>query len=374
MSVVVECGDVVTAYGPHLDDLWRGLCAGQTAIRESDRFAPHQFISRQLAEVASLAMAPGESRVMALLRRLLAPVAGTIEPDTPLLLATTIGEVDHLEQAVLQQGAHDRALADPTHLLHAVQDLLAVNGPAAVVSSACASSTMALSRAAAMVRDGRARRVVVVACDSITEFICSGFSGLLSWSQRPARPFDVDRDGLTPGEAAAWAIVAAADPTACPASAQLCGWGSTADAVHMTAPDPTGRGLARAITKACRMADTSPEDIHLVIAHGTATTLSDAMEVAAFDRLMPKPVPALSIKGGTGHTFAATGLVQTLVAIRALREKILPATVGLAQPESSDAAHFHTTMQQVPADGLALVVNSGFGGVNTALLLKGGMA
>src|SRR5690606_19079640 len=102
----------------------------------------------------------------------------------------------------------------------------------------------------------------------------------------------------------------------------------SADASHMTAPDPTGAGLARAIGKACAMARRSPAQLDLIAAHGTATRYSDAMEMAAFRQVRPTPCPVFSIKGAVGHTLGAAGLVQLLVTQRALQQGIVPPTVG----------------------------------------------
>jgi 3-oxoacyl-(acyl-carrier-protein) synthase len=235
------------------------------------------------------------------------------------------------------------------------------------MSSACASSAAALARAASMVRSGRAQQVLVVTADAMSEFVYSGFSSLLSLSAGPARPFDRERCGLTLGEAAAWALVKEQVE-----GTKILGWGSTTDAVHMTAPDRNARGLSRAIEKAAAMAQRPLEDVGLIAAHGTATQYSDAMEITAFRAGIPSPRPVFSIKGAIGHTLAAAGLVQILVAARAMERATAPPTIGCDSPD--DAATGWARGSAVPLENahLALSTNSGFGGVNTAIILGGG--
>jgi 3-oxoacyl-[acyl-carrier-protein] synthase II len=376
MNVVLGPADVVTAYGWGLDALWSGLMSGGTAIAPVTWLAERGFPTHLAAEVPGLTPAAGESRVWAMLRRLLAPLAGTLEEQTPVILATTVGEIECVEQSVLQGRAELAAGASPAVLLARIKDLLGLRGPGFVVSAACASSAAALTQAGALVRRGAARRVLVVTGDAVSELVYSGFTSLLSLAERPAAPFDADRAGLTLGDAAAWALVSAGED-APDAAAAIVGWGNTSDAFHMTAPDAQGRGLVRAIHKACAMAGRDPGEIRMIAAHGTATVFSDAMEMAAFRASLPAPVPAFSVKGGVGHNLGAAGLVQILVAARALAEGVVPPTVGLRLPDEAAEGWACGQAVRLAAGGageagrLALSTNSGFGGVNTAILLEG---
>jgi 3-oxoacyl-[acyl-carrier-protein] synthase II len=179
----------------------------------------------------------------------------------------------------------------------------------------------------------------------------------------PARPFDRGRTGLTLGEAFGWALVTSGGD-----GLSILGWGNTTDAVHMTAPDRNAGGLLRAVGKALAMAGKSADDVAVIAAHGTATSYSDAMEMVAFRAAIGRPRPVFSVKGGVGHTLAPAGLVQILVAGRALSLGLAPPTVGLTSPDD-DAAGW-VRAEAAPVVGrLALSTNSGFGGVNTAILL-----
>ncbi len=366
---VIASSDVLTAYGAGQDALWAGLMSGRTAIHTSERFADRGFISDQVAEVPDLSVLPGESRSIAMLRRSVASLVGKIDPATPIILATTVGEIEFVERSVLDESPDLLTQARPQVLLNRVKQMLGLTGPGTVLSSACASSTAALTRAAAIVRRGEAPAVLVVCCDAVSEFVYSGFSTLLSLCESPASPFDTTRNGLTLGEAAAWAMITRdnAAPAIAPA---ILGWGNTTDGVHMTAPDRNAGGLSRAIAKALAMSGKIATEVDVIAAHGTATVYSDAMEMIAFRRMLGEPRPTFSIKGGIGHTLAAAGLVQILVTAEALRKRVVPPTVGLHIPDPNAAGWVFGVPVDLRRGKLALSTNSGFGGVNTAIILS----
>jgi 3-oxoacyl-(acyl-carrier-protein) synthase len=367
MNAVISQSDVATAYGWGLGALWDGLMSGQTAIQSTQRFAERGFLSDQAAIIPDLSPEPGESRAMAAIRRILSPIAGTLDPMTPLILATTVGEIEYIERAILNGDSSLIAQSHPQALLEKVKRMMGLRGPAMAMSSACASSAAAITRAASMVRHGDAADALVVSCDSISEFVYSGFSTLMSLSAGPARPFDADRSGLTLGEAAAWALVSRGGN-----GMSILGWGNTTDAVHMTAPDRNAGGLSRAIAKTFAMSGRSPNEIGLIAAHGTGTIYSDAMEMSAFRQNFASPRPVFSVKGGIGHTLAAAGLVQILVAGRAISRGHAPPTVGLSNIDESAAGWARGDAVDLGTSRLALSTNSGFGGVNTAIILTGG--
>jgi 3-oxoacyl-[acyl-carrier-protein] synthase II len=370
MKAVIAQSDLVTAYGWGLEPLWEGLLAGQTAVTSIPCFSRSQPANNPVALIPDLKVAPGSSRVRAMLDRLLSRLVGKLDPQTPLILATTIGEIEFIERAALEEDCSLISQAEPRQLLQHIQQMLKLSGTTVIVSAACASSSAALTRAARMIEQGIAPAVLVVTCDSLSEFVYSGFSTLLSLCDTPARPFDAARCGLSLGEAAAWALVTRADSKLVgDNSASILGWANTADAVHMTAPDRAAGGLSRSITRACRMADITPGQIGLIAAHGTATIYNDAMELTAFANTISHAVPTFSVKGGTGHTLAAAGLVQILAACRAMKLRIAPPTVGLSVPDERAVGWVHGTATPIADETMVLSTNSGFGGVNTSIVL-----
>ena len=155
----------------------------------------------------------------------------------------------------------------------------------------------------------------------------------------------------------------------------LVGWGQRNDAHHLTAPHREARGLIAAIHAAVEQANhrSSPKHIVTFCAHGTGTRYNDTMELLAARSCCEPSVPIWSVKGAIGHTLAACGLVEAWLCLLALRDGIVPQTVGCHEPEN-DSRQVTLCNTRIPHDGWALSTNSGFGGINTALLFEGGDA
>ena len=373
MRAVVVAADMITPYGPGVDACWEGLLAGRTAVVPVTRFVTGHFHSGVAGIVPGLAYHGAESLVMQMLRLLFDRNPDCCPSDAQLILATIKGEIDLLEKSILS-GSMDAAECGLDRLLEKVADLTSVTGEGLVVSSACTSSAAAAARGAAMIRSGRRDAVLVVACDSVTEFIYSGFSTLMALDPVPARPFDKGRCGLSVGEAAAFMLIMSekrARREKRPVLGELAGWGMSDDANHMTGPSRDSEGLVLAIGKALRSANVNSGRIGFVSAHGTGTVYNDAMEMQAFRKIFTqRKLPVYSLKGGIGHTMGAAGLVEMIIALRALREEIIPPTVNLTTADD-DAAGWAAGRSRVPESGsMALVTNAGFGGVNTALVLR----
>jgi 3-oxoacyl-(acyl-carrier-protein) synthase len=289
-----------------------------------------------------------------------------------LMLASTKGEIDLLEQNILEgRGSETDCTLD--RLLARLVNMAGVRGESLVISAACTSSSAAVGSAAARIRAGETEAVLVVACDSVTEFIFSGFSSLMAMDPGPARPFDRSRAGLSVGEAAAYALLMSEDRARREnrhALGTVDGWGMSDDANHMTGPSRESEGLILAITKALESAGATAQDIGFIGAHGTGTVYNDAMEMRAFQAVFKSPVPLYSIKGGIGHTMGAAGLVEMLLALRALREHRVPGTVNLQEADRDAHGWVSGQAQPIGRGGIALTSNAGFSGINTALVLS----
>jgi 3-oxoacyl-[acyl-carrier-protein] synthase II len=292
--------------------------------------------------------------------------------DAGLILATAKGEIDLLERAVLK-GSGEAGRSGLRVLLERVREMTGAGGPAMVLSAACVSSTAALARAASMVRAGESDCVAVVACDSVTEFVFSGFSSLMAMDRVPARPFDKDRAGLSVGEAAAFALVMSprrARREGREVLGEIAGWGLSSDANHMTGPLRDGSGQATAIRKAMESARMGAEDIGSVSAHGTGTLYNDSMEMKAVRSVFGEGKrPVYSVKGGVGHSMGAAGLVEALLSLRSLGEGVAPPTVNLRAVDEEAEGWVSPGARPLVAGKAALSMNSGFGGVNAALIL-----
>lgn len=372
MKAVIVENDIITPYGPGVDACWDGLVSGRTSISRVSRFSTGAFSSDYGGTVAGLEYHGGASLVMQMITMLLDKTATEIPSDAKLLLATTKGEIDLLEKSIIS-GSGDVAESSLNNLLRKVINCTGVKGDAMVVSAACTSSSAAAARAAAMIRCGHADCVAVIACDSVTEFVYSGFSSLMALDKVPARPFDKNRAGLSVGEAAAYMLVMSEERAVREQRTvigEISGWGMNDDANHMTGPSRESEGLVRAILGALNSAEISARDIGFISAHGTGTQYNDAMEMQAFRTVFKdRNVPVYSIKGGIGHTMGAAGLVEATIALKALRKQVIPPTVNLKEIDD-DSIGWASGLARVPEPGtLALVTNAGFSGVNTAMVL-----
>lgn len=355
-----------------LDASWRRLLTGDSAIRPAVRFAAERYVSCQAACIGALDEEEGNgvSRIHRLLAMLLDDFA-PVPTDAVPLTATTKGGIDSLER-------RRRGLWAPE------ADLLAGEMPRLVgrrfglvaagfnVNAACASSTIALARGGAMIAAGATEAVLVVCADLVSEFVFSGFSALKGLSPEPCRPFDRRRDGLTLGEGGAALLLMAAERARREGRtplATLSGWGVAADAFHVTAPARDGGGLIQAVQAALRRAGRQPAEVAAISAHGTGTVYNDAMELTAFAALFEgRPLPLHSVKGAIGHTLGAAGGIEAALALRSLAHGVIPPTVGCGDPETAAVSD-----RPLPFAGeLLLSTNSGFGGINAALLLEKG--
>ena len=371
MSVAVVQEDVVTAWGRGTASAWRGLLTAKPAFAPVDRFRTDAFQCRVAAQVPGLAAGAGDSLVMQMLGPLLSPVAGTLPDRTLVLLATTAGEIDLLERHCM--GADVPAdESRPTRLLEKVAALLGTRD-GCVISAACASSSAAVAHGAGLIDSGEREAVLVVACDAVTEFVFAGFSSLMALDPEGARPFDRNRRGLTIGEAAGYALLMderAAARLGRPVRGRVAGWGLSADANHMTGPSRDGGGLARAAEQALASAGIGPRDVGSVSAHGTGTLYNDSMEMKAFRRVFADSArPVYSIKGSVGHTMGAAGLVEMLVAMESLRAGVVPPSGNLREVDPEAEGWVHAAAVPAPDMRAVLSTNSGFGGVNAALVL-----
>jgi 3-oxoacyl-[acyl-carrier-protein] synthase II len=244
-----------------------------------------------------------------------------------------------------------------------------------VVCAACASSSAAVAQGAAMIHAGDRDCVLVVATDNVSEFVASGFSSLMALDRDMARPFDRNRKGLSLGEATAFVLLmsgARASRENRPVLARVSGWGLTSDANHITGPSRDGSGLAIALRKALASAGVSAEEVGSICAHGTGTEYNDSMEMKAFKSVFTsKALPTYSLKGGIGHTMGTAGLADIIVAIEALKEGIVPPTVNLREIDE-EAVGWASPEPSECDRAVTVSTNSGFGGINCAVVLSHG--
>lgn len=252
-----------------------------------------------------------------------------------------------------------------------VREVLALEGPSAVVSSACSSSAKVFGAARRMIAAGVIDAAVVGGVDSLCLTTLYGFHSLQLVSARACRPFDVARDGISIGEAAAFALLERVPDSLDEDEILLLGVGESSDAYHMSSPHPEGRGARAAMLQALASAGLRPEQIDYINLHGTGTPSNDSAEgkaVAAVFAERGRPVPASSTKGATGHTLGAAGALEAVICALALRHGFLP---GSANTERVDPALGFEYLRANSDRALARALSNsfGFGGSNCALIL-----
>jgi 3-oxoacyl-[acyl-carrier-protein] synthase II len=372
IGAVAVAFDMVSPYGWGVDACWQGLLSGNTAIRRFERISRKFFPTEKAAFVPDLDPDGDETLVMQMVRPLIQRNASAIPSDALLILATTNGEIDILERSVLS-GMPDASGSRPDHLLKKIESLCGFSDPGIVVCAACASSSTAVAQGAAMIRDGDRDCVLVVGCDNVSEFVAAGFSAIKALDEDMAHPFDKNRRGMSLGEAAAFILLMSnsrASREKRPVLAEISGWGLSGDANHITGPSRDGSGLAMAMRKAFRSAGIPREEVGSISAHGTGTVYNDSMEMKAFKSVFEDGnVPTYSLKGGIGHTMGTAGLMDIIIAIKALLEGVVPPTVNLREVDD-EALGWVSPEPNSCSSAVTVSTNSGFGGINCAVVMR----
>ena len=260
----------------------------------------------------------------------------------------------------------------PHSLAGFLQAALDWHGPCLSISTACSSSAKAYAAGARWLQQNLCDAVLVGGCDSLCGSTLHGFASLQLTSAHPCRPFDEGRDGISIGEAAAFAILVRAGKDDPPDSLYLSGYGESSDAHHMSAPHPEGLGARLAIQGALRRAGLEPAQIDYINLHGTASRLNDQVEACLVAELFPPATMASSTKGWTGHTLGAAGALEASFSLLALQHGLLPGTLNCTNPDPACAGRILT--EQVGRETHTVLSNSfGFGGTNAALVLARGV-
>ena len=249
-----------------------------------------------------------------------------------------------------------------------VRELLQLDGPSVVISTACSSSAKVFGSAQRMIEAGVIDAALVGGIDSLCLTTLYGFHSLQLMSRGPCRPFAVDRDGLSIGEAAAFALLERPGSAASASSVALLGVGESSDAYHLSSPHPEGLGARQAMAAALAAAGVVPAQVDYLNLHGTATPSNDRAESLAVVGLLGAQIPCSSTKGATGHALGAAGGLKAVISALAIGGDFMPGGINTVDVDGALGVNYLTVTR---AAALTRVLSNsfGFGGTNCSLLL-----
>jgi 3-oxoacyl-[acyl-carrier-protein] synthase II len=418
---VITGAGLVSPLGCAVEDSWRRLLAGESAVRTIQRFDASAFPSRIAADVRAGEL-PHESS--AALYRSRGPIAryaasaaasaladarlldGSIQVDrVGVIIAAGLGSYGHqevfaacAEAATATDGVDWRALAHglqrnalpdaaerrtPGSIAAAIAHAHGVRGPAMAVMTACAGGTQAIGDALRWIAIGKADAVVAGGADSeLYPMGLASFCLLGALSRRndaPAaasRPFDADRDGFVMGEGAAVLVleeIEHARRRGAQVYAEVAGFGSSCDAYRATDPHPDGAGAALAMQRALARAGVTAEDVGYVNAHGTSTPANDRAETRAIRRVLGTRAPAVPIsstKSMIGHATVAAGAIEALICALTLRDQRIHPTINYTTPDPACDLDYVPNQSRRATVEIALSNSFAFGGQTACLALR----
>ena len=262
------------------------------------------------------------------------------------------------------------ATHNPYALAEFTRALLKLEGPCTVISTACSSSAKAFAAAWRMIEAGSIDAAVVGGVDSLCLTTLYGCHSLQLVSHAPCRPFDAGREGISIGEAAAFALLERLPGNLDSGALLLTGTGESSDAYHMSSPHPQGRGARQAMEQALAAANLTPADIDYINLHGTGTPSNDAAEACAVRGLFGPSVRASSTKGATGHTLGAAGALEAVICAIALTHRLLPGSANTRELDPAVGFDYLRGNREDPSLRRALSNSFGFGGSNCSLVLE----
>ncbi len=259
-----------------------------------------------------------------------------------------------------------------------------LTGPVQTQVAACASSVIAFQDGLRLIQRGECDVVIAGGTEAPllpVAFAALGNMGALSRRndepERASRPFDRDRDGFLYGEGAGVMVLESAEHALARGAtiqAEVVGTALTADAFHISAPEPTGRGAAQAMTRALRDAEVAPDEVDLVVAHGTSTPLNDLTETRAIKRALGDHAYRVAVtapKSMVGHMLGAAGIVSAFAAVGAIREGTIPPVINLENPDLPECDLDYVALKARPARVDTAIINGfGFGGQNAVAVFR----
>lgn len=274
-----------------------------------------------------------------------------------LILSTTKGNIEHF-------GKLDNIHVSVSDAAQRIADYFDLKTTPLTVCNACISGVTAMLLAQRLIDQNAYKYIIVCGCDIQSEFIISGFQSLNAVSPNPCRPFDIERVGLSLGEAVASVIMAQSDGY-CNDEWTIVNGYIRNDAYHNTTPSPNGEGCCLALKELTAL---GCDDIAFINAHGTATMFNDQMESKAIEQAGLSHIPVNALKGYLGHTMGAAGIIETIISMIAIDHGIVIGTQGFSFRGVSGKINIVAQQEDTNKKSFIKII-SGFGGCNGALLM-----
>ncbi|MEO8199945.1 MAG: beta-ketoacyl-ACP synthase II [Gemmatimonadota bacterium] len=405
--VVVTGIGVITPIGIGREAFWNGLRRGQSAVKEITRFDPSPFKSRIAAQVDDFHASDHveDRRARRLDRFSLFSIAASRlaledaeldaraqDPDRMgAMMGTALGGVAEAESqhhAYMRGGVRE---VDPSLALKVFAGASSCNvaiefgctGPNSTNGMSCASGTIAIGDALRCIRRGEADIMLAGGVEApLAPLSFGAFAIIRAMSTRNAdpasasRPFDADRDGFVMAEGAAVLCLEERSRAVARGAriyAEVCGYGLTNDAHHMTAPRPDGTQAARAMRLALGEAGIKPESIGYINAHGSSTPLNDPTETSSIKQVFGDrayQIPLSGTKGYYGHALGASGAIEAAICALASARQWLPPNVNLSVPDPACDLGYLTGEGQSANPEFIMSNSFGFGGINASLVFR----
>ncbi len=405
--VVITGMGLITALGHTVEETWEALCQGRSGIGPIRKFDASAYPVRFAGEVRDFEPSrylehkeirrndPFTHLAVAASRQALAQarlsITEQLAPHIGVCIGSGVGGLMTLHEqfAVLHEKGPARVspFLVPMMMINAAPGMVSLltgaQGPAWAAVSACATGGNALGEAWETIRRGAAKAMLAGGAETaVTPLAMAAFANMHALSRRnddpqgACRPFDAERDGFVMGEGAGMLLLEDLDfalERGAPILAELVGYGSTADAYHMTEPAPGGEGLVRAMERALQSTGLRPEEVKYINAHGTATRLNDATETQAIKTCFGSHAYQLAIsssKSMLGHTFGAAGAIEAAITVLSIVHGIIPPTINLDHPDPACDLDYVPHQARRSEVRVALSNSMGFGGHNTCLAFK----
>lgn len=403
--VVVTGMGTITPIGNDVTSFWSALIAGKNGIGPLTRFDTADYKVKLAAEVKnfdpSLYMEKREIRNSDLFTQYAVAsavqavndsgITGNIDPERlGVYFGSGIGGLVTISDEIWKLNEKGPRSVSPHFIPMMIANMAAGNiaikfnaqGPCLPVTTACATGTSAIGESFRTIKYGYADAIITGGAEAaITPIGVAGFTNCMALTttadpEAASIPFDRRRHGFVIGEGSGALILEEYEHAKARGAriyAELCGYGSTCDAYHITAPHPDARGASRAIINAIKEAEMENARHIYINAHGTSTQMNDKAETMAIHRAFGSKAGSIlmsATKSMTGHMLGASGAVEAIVAIMALREGIIPPTIGMKEPDPECDLDYVPNKARKADVELSMSISLGFGGHNACIAFK----